>query len=472
MRPSIPHRHLWSESLSPPTSATQLVSSIPPAAQPGGTRRSAAHHYGRNIAPLNDAAPWTTAPMARPAAPSPGCAGLHLRPSDSRLLTDNPDPATVRLLGGSTTRSTRRPCRRRWWPTWRAKRACRYSNGLGGSCHPTRKRLNCWPCRSFRQGARPPERALLSATRQRLRQRLPASAAAATGIELRGRLRECAVGAGAALPPPARWRQPAAPVMRARRRRVKTATSLSTRPTPTSPWRFAARGESAPAERRPLATARPRFRSQAMLVASRSARSSPVAVRDAADQRLAKTPVLAEPPRSPVRILSTLSVASMALRRRSPRSLRCTWSSIMAAASINATGLACLARDVGRRAVHRLEDRRVAADVGARRHAQPADQAGNQVGEDVAEQVGRSPARRTARVEHQLHRAAGVDDHRLHRDAAPCTFSSYICSAVSRKMPVSAFMMLALCTMVTFLRPVAMACSKAYSRMWRQPRGC
>ncbi len=51
----------------------------------------------------------------------------------------------------------------------------------------------------------------------------------------------------------------------------------------------------------------------------------------------------------------------------------------------------------------------------------------------------------------------------------PLYFSSYICSAVSLKMPVSAFMMLALCTMVTFLRPVAMACSKAYSRMWRQP---
>ena len=51
----------------------------------------------------------------------------------------------------------------------------------------------------------------------------------------------------------------------------------------------------------------------------------------------------------------------------------------------------------------------------------------------------------------------------------PLYFSSYICSPVSLKMPVSAFMMLALCTTVTFLRPVAMACSKANSRMCRQP---
>ena len=38
-----------------------------------------------------------------------------------------------------------------------------------------------------------------------------------------------------------------------------------------------------------------------------------------------------------------------------------------------------LAGDVGRGAVHRLEDRRVLADVGARREAEPADEAGGQV---------------------------------------------------------------------------------------------
>ena len=38
-----------------------------------------------------------------------------------------------------------------------------------------------------------------------------------------------------------------------------------------------------------------------------------------------------------------------------------------------------LAGDVRRRAVHRLEDRRVGADVGARRHPEPADQARHQV---------------------------------------------------------------------------------------------
>src|SRR5437867_2556239 len=45
--------------------------------------------------------------------------------------------------------------------------------------------------------------------------------------------------------------------------------------------------------------------------------------------------------------------------------------------------------DVGRRAVHRLEDGGVGADVGARRQAQASHQSGGFVGKNVAEQIGR-----------------------------------------------------------------------------------
>jgi hypothetical protein len=76
-----------------------------------------------------------------------------------------------------------------------------------------------------------------------------------------------------------------------------------------------------------------------------------------------------------------------------------------------------LAGDVGRRAVHGLEDGRVGPDVGARRHAEPADEAGHEVGQDVAEEVGGDDDIEAPRVEHELHRAR-IDDHRLHLDAA------------------------------------------------------
>ena len=62
-----------------------------------------------------------------------------------------------------------------------------------------------------------------------------------------------------------------------------------------------------------------------------------------------------------------------------------------------------LARDVGRRAVHRLEHRRVLAlgvQVGRRRDADRAGDRGGQVAEDVAEQVGGHDHVEAARVQH------------------------------------------------------------------------
>ena len=67
--------------------------------------------------------------------------------------------------------------------------------------------------------------------------------------------------------------------------------------------------------------------------------------------------------------------------------------------------------------MHGLEDGRVRAYVGARRHAQAAHQAGHQVGQDVAEQVGGDHGVELPGVEHELHRA-GVDDHGLELELA------------------------------------------------------
>jgi hypothetical protein len=116
-----------------------------------------------------------------------------------------------------------------------------------------------------------------------------------------------------------------------------------------------------------------------------------------------------------------------------------------------------LAGDVRRRAMHRFEDRRFGADVGARRQAQAADQARAQVGDDVAEQVG------------------GDDDVELLRRITSCMqvlstiislhwmsgYSRATSRAVFRNRPEVDFRMFALCTTVTFLRPVLRASSKA-----------
>ena len=68
-----------------------------------------------------------------------------------------------------------------------------------------------------------------------------------------------------------------------------------------------------------------------------------------------------------------------------------------------------LASNVRRRAVRGLEDRHVMPDVGTRRHAEAAHQAGTQVGDDIAVQIGQHEHVELVGVLHEPH-AGGVHD--------------------------------------------------------------
>src|SRR5438093_1686898 len=68
-----------------------------------------------------------------------------------------------------------------------------------------------------------------------------------------------------------------------------------------------------------------------------------------------------------------------------------------------------LPRDVRRRAVYRLEDRRVLADVRPRRQPEPAYEPRRLVGEDVPEQAGRDDHVELRRIAHQPHRRVVPD---------------------------------------------------------------
>jgi hypothetical protein len=67
--------------------------------------------------------------------------------------------------------------------------------------------------------------------------------------------------------------------------------------------------------------------------------------------------------------------------------------------------------DVGRRAVHRLEDRRLRPQVRARDEPEPADEPRAEVGHDVAVEVLEQQHVELLRPEHELH--AGVVDDEL-----------------------------------------------------------
>ena len=78
-----------------------------------------------------------------------------------------------------------------------------------------------------------------------------------------------------------------------------------------------------------------------------------------------------------------------------------------------------LTGDVGRRAVHRLEQRRhvaARAEVGARRHAHAALQGGAEVGQDVAEEVGGDDHVEAVGAQHHARRER-VHEHALVADA-------------------------------------------------------
>ena len=87
-----------------------------------------------------------------------------------------------------------------------------------------------------------------------------------------------------------------------------------------------------------------------------------------------------------------------------------------------------LPRDVRRAPVHRLEDRRRGADVGARRETEPADQAGDLVAQDVAEHVGGHHHVELLGPDDELHGGV-VDDHvvRLHPALVlPCDAAAHL----------------------------------------------
>ncbi|MBS0435205.1 MAG: hypothetical protein JSR75_09995 [Proteobacteria bacterium] len=137
-RPSIPHRHFWSvESLSPADIRDVLDTArrLRLAARDG---QAGAPLRGRNLALLNDAAPDDGADGLRSAALGLGAQVSHLRPSDSRLLTDNPDPATVRLLGRLYDAIDCEAMPPALVADVAREAGVPVFNGLGGSCHPTR----------------------------------------------------------------------------------------------------------------------------------------------------------------------------------------------------------------------------------------------------------------------------------------------------------------------------------------------
>ena len=166
--------------------------------------------------------------------------------------------------------------------------------------------------------------------------------------------------------------------------------------------------------------------------------------------------VLALPPRSPVRTWSMLSVWSIAVRNRVACCVSLQWSSIMAAASISAIGFAMP-----------LPAMSGAEPCTASKMAASAPM----LAPGAMPRPPTSPATRSDRmspnrlVVTSMSNCQGLSTSFI-AQASMITVSSsnwplyrrsYSSSPVSRKMPVSAFMMLALCTIVTFLRPVSTA---------------
>ena len=107
----------------------------------------------------------------------------------------------------------------------------------------------------------------------------------------------------------------------------------------------------------------------------------------------------------------------------------------------------------GRRAVRRLEDRDVRAEVAAGREAEPADQAGAEVGDDVAVEVRQHEHVVLLGPLDELH-AEVVHDPVVELDVGVLGRDV---RATWRKSPSVNFMMFALCTAVTLRRPLRRA---------------
>ena len=125
-----------------------------------------------------------------------------------------------------------------------------------------------------------------------------------------------------------------------------------------------------------------------------------------------------------------------------------------------------LALVLRRRAVRRLEDGRVGADVPARRDAEAADEAGGQVADDVAVEVRQHEHVELLGPLHETH-AERVDEvlPRLDLRDSP----SRRPRKTSRKSPSVNFMMFALVTHETRLRPWARAYSNAKRMIRSEP---
>src|SRR3989454_5871419 len=85
-----------------------------------------------------------------------------------------------------------------------------------------------------------------------------------------------------------------------------------------------------------------------------------------------------------------------------------------------------LPRDVGGRAMHRLEDSRVRADVGPGGESKATDQSCRFVGEDIAEQVGRHDDIELLRLDDELHGGV-VDDLVVRRNRSRVLFGDASC---------------------------------------------
>ena len=132
--------------------------------------------------------------------------------------------------------------------------------------------------------------------------------------------------------------------------------------------------------------------------------SAIVVFHNASSRASVSSAVEAEPPRSPVSTEPSERSRSTPARSRLAAACSPTWRSMSSADRMRASRIGnAPAGDIGGGAVHGLEEGVLLADVGARHHAEPADQAGAHVAHDVTVEVSEHDGVELVRVEGQLH---------------------------------------------------------------------
>jgi len=144
------------------------------------------------------------------------------------------------------------------------------------------------------------------------------------------------------------------------------------------------------------------------------------------------------------------------------RSPSLIWRSIMIADMRSAIGFARFLPAMSARCRGRPRTPRPHRHVAAADHAKAADQAGAQVRQDVAVQVRHEQDVELLRRHHQVH-ARRVHDPLVVLDVEEVARDV---RAQSRNRPSLSFMMLALCTDVTFLRPWVRRTRRQSGRPW------